>query len=80
MRVRRRRGSATVESALIWPAVVLIAALLFSHGLEETALVRADAEDYGSERASRAFDMPEQALSLSSLPVFSEDFFSDVSE
>ena len=80
MGVRRRSGSALVESALIWPLVVLVTAALFSHGLEETALIREARETYGAERESRVFEMPGKALYLSSLPVFSEALSSGSSE
>jgi len=75
MRLRRKNGSAFVESALIWPLIVIVTALFLSHGLEETALVREAAEIHKTERAERIFRMPETVLSLSSL-VFSSGVFS----
>ena len=78
--LRRRRGSQLVESALIWPLIVLIVSLALSCGLEETALLREAAEAHGTEREARVFDMPGRVLSLSSLLSFSEASFSGASE
>ncbi|MBR5741248.1 MAG: hypothetical protein IKX91_01715 [Firmicutes bacterium] len=69
--VRRKGGSQLVESALIWPLVVLVAALFLSRGLEETALLRDARETHETERVSREFRMPEKALYWSSLLRFS---------
>ncbi len=78
MRIRRKRGSALVESAMIWPLILLITAAVVSHGLEELELVREEKTACEAERSARGFDMPVLALSWSSLPVFSEALSSDV--